>query len=109
MSPQERPPVEHVVFVSEPLHVYSCGAVFSNHEVQERCMSVQSVASGFVAAVLMFCSTLAMAQMAIPYGLSVSVDDAKKAAAPAMAEAKKNNWLMAVAVVDTSGNLVYYE
>jgi uncharacterized protein GlcG (DUF336 family) len=62
-----------------------------------------------VTVVLLACSTLAMAQMAIPYGLSVSVEDAKKAAAPAVAEARKNNWLMAVAVVDTSGTLVYYE
>ena len=72
-------------------------------------MSLQSIVNTVVAAALLACSTLAMAQMAIPYGLSVSVEDAKKAAAPAMAEARKNNWLMAVAIVDTSGNLVYYE
>jgi glc operon protein GlcG len=51
----------------------------------------------------------AFAQMPNPYGLSISVDDAKKAAAPALAEAKKNNWTVAVAIVDPSGNLVYYE
>jgi glc operon protein GlcG len=72
-------------------------------------MSLQSMVNTVVAVALLACSTLAMAQMAIPYGLSVSVEDAKKAAAPAMAEARKNNWLMAVAIVDTSGNLVYYE
>jgi len=44
-----------------------------------------------------------------PYGLAVSVENAKKAAAAALAEARKNNWDMAVAVVDTGGNLVYYE
>jgi uncharacterized protein GlcG (DUF336 family) len=44
-----------------------------------------------------------------PYGPSISVEDAKKAAAPALAEAKKNNWTVAVAIVDPSGNLVYYE
>jgi len=44
-----------------------------------------------------------------PYGLSVSVENAKKAAAGALAEARKNNWDMAVAIVDPSGNLVYYE
>jgi len=44
-----------------------------------------------------------------PYGLPVSLDNAKKAAAPALAEARKNNWQMAVAIVDTGGNLVYYE
>jgi uncharacterized protein GlcG (DUF336 family) len=44
-----------------------------------------------------------------PYGLSITVDDAKKAAAPALAEAAKNNWKVAVAIVDPAGTLVYYE
>jgi len=44
-----------------------------------------------------------------PIGPSVSVEAAKKAAAAALAEARKNNWLMAVAVVDAHGTLVYYE
>jgi uncharacterized protein GlcG (DUF336 family) len=44
-----------------------------------------------------------------PYGLPVSLDNAKKTAATAQAEARKNNWQMAVAIVDTGGNLVYYE
>ena len=44
-----------------------------------------------------------------PYGTSVGLEDAKKAAAPAIAEARRNNWLMAVAVVDPAGNLVYFE
>jgi uncharacterized protein GlcG (DUF336 family) len=43
------------------------------------------------------------------YGLSVNLDTAKKVAASAIAEARKNNWTMAVAVVDTGGNLVYFE
>jgi glc operon protein GlcG len=51
----------------------------------------------------------APAQMPNPYGAPVSVENAKKAAAPALAEAAKNNWNMAVAIVDPSGNLVYYE
>jgi glc operon protein GlcG len=51
----------------------------------------------------------ALAQMPNPYGVSIPVEDAKKAAALALAEAKKNNWMVAVAVVDPSGNLVYYE
>jgi len=53
--------------------------------------------------------TGAFAQMPNPYGQSISVEDAKKAAALVVAEAKKNNWTMAVAIVDPSGNLVYYE
>lgn len=49
------------------------------------------------------------AQMPSPYGAPISLENAKKAAAPAIAEAEKNHWNMAVAVVDPSGNLVYYE
>ncbi len=51
----------------------------------------------------------AFAQMPNPYGLPISLENAKKAAAPAQAEAAKNNWNMAVAIVDPAGNLVYYE
>jgi len=44
-----------------------------------------------------------------PIGPPVNVETAKKAAGAALAEARKNNWLMAVAVVDPHGTLVYYE
>lgn len=44
-----------------------------------------------------------------PYGVSITADAAKKLAAAAIAEARKNNWAMAVAVVDTAGYLVYFE
>jgi glc operon protein GlcG len=43
------------------------------------------------------------------YGLSINLDTAKKIAASAITEARKNNWTMAVAIVDTGGNLVYFE
>jgi uncharacterized protein GlcG (DUF336 family) len=48
-------------------------------------------------------------QMPNPYGLPVTIEDAKKAAAAAVAEARKNNFRMAVAVADTGGELVYFE
>jgi len=51
----------------------------------------------------------AVAQMPAPYGMPINLENAKKAAAPALAEAAKNNWNMAVAIVDPGGNLVYYE
>ncbi len=44
-----------------------------------------------------------------PYGAPVTLEDARKAAAAALAEARKNNWLMAVAIVDPAGQLVYFE
>ena len=43
------------------------------------------------------------------YGPSVTLDQAKKAAAAALDEARANNWIMAAAVVDTAGLLVYFE
>jgi glc operon protein GlcG len=48
-------------------------------------------------------------QLPNPYGLSVTLDAAKKIALPALAEARKNSWTMAVAIVDGSGDLVYFE
>jgi len=72
-------------------------------------MSAETVWDCFVGLLLTVCATVALAQMAIPYGLSISLENAKKVAAPALAEARKNNWLMAVAVVDPAGNLVYFE
>jgi glc operon protein GlcG len=43
-----------------------------------------------------------------PYGMSISLDSAQKAAAAAIAAARKNGWLMAVAITDPSGELVYF-
>ena len=43
------------------------------------------------------------------YGAPVGVEAARKAAAAAFAEARKNGWKVAVAVVEPSGILVYYE
>ena len=43
------------------------------------------------------------------YGPSIVADQAKTVAAAAVAEAKKNQWTMAIAIVDTAGDLVYFE
>src|SRR5438034_5327781 len=43
------------------------------------------------------------------YGAPIGIEDAKKAAAPAVAHARKNEWAMAVAIVDAAGHLVYFE
>ena len=47
--------------------------------------------------------------MAQTYGTAIPLETARRVAAGAVAEAKKNNWLMAVAIVDTAGDLVYFE
>lgn len=43
------------------------------------------------------------------YGTPVTTEQAKTAAAAAVAEAKKNGWKMAIAVVEPTGDLVYFE
>jgi uncharacterized protein GlcG (DUF336 family) len=43
------------------------------------------------------------------YGLPITIEHAKRVAVPALAEARRNNWAMAVAIVDTAGDLVYFE
>src|SRR5262245_31458872 len=51
----------------------------------------------------------AMAQQPpIPYGAPISADAAKKAMVAAEAEAKKNNWSVAIAIVDTTGSLAMF-
>src|ERR1700680_569378 len=73
-------------------------------------MSQKAVLRFLVAVLFALCVLApAIAQMPNPYGLPVSLENARKAAAPALAEAAKNNWTVAVAIVDTGGNLVYYE
>jgi len=44
-----------------------------------------------------------------PYGEAINSETAKKAAAAAVAESRKNNWAMCVAVAAPSGDLVYFE
>jgi len=44
-----------------------------------------------------------------PYGAPISLDKAQAAIAAAVTEAKKRNWQMNVAVVDSGGNLVAFQ
>src|SRR5262250_1656361 len=55
------------------------------------------------------CAAPAFAQLPNPYGASITLDQAKKIAALSVAEAAKNNWKMAIAIVDVAGDLVYFE
>ena len=43
-----------------------------------------------------------------PYGAPITLEQAKKAAEAAEAEAKKNNMNMAIAIVEPNGELVYF-
>jgi glc operon protein GlcG len=43
-----------------------------------------------------------------PYGESINLEQSMKIVDAAMAEAKKNNWFMAITVVGPAGDLVYF-
>ncbi len=45
----------------------------------------------------------------MPYGLPISLEQAQAAIQAAVAEAKKRNWKMNVAVADSGGNLVAFQ
>ena len=45
----------------------------------------------------------------IPYGQSIGLEKAKQVMAAAEAEAKRRNWKMNIAVVDTNGEIVMFE
>lgn len=45
----------------------------------------------------------------IPYGLPITIENAKLAAAAAVIEARSHKWAMAIAIVDPAGMLVYFE
>ena len=57
----------------------------------------------------MLAAATASAQMPNPYGASVTLETARKIAATAMVEANKSGFKMAIAVVDTAGDPVYFE
>jgi uncharacterized protein GlcG (DUF336 family) len=59
-------------------------------------------------AALAFASAL-HAQQPVLYGSPIPLEKARTVAAAAYAEAQKNGWLMAVTVVDPSGELVFFE
>ncbi|HEV8307607.1 MAG TPA: heme-binding protein [Methylomirabilota bacterium] len=51
-------------------------------------------------------SSEAQAPPLTPYGTPITLEQAKAAMAAAEAEAKKNNWPVAIAIVDSGGHLV---
>ena len=62
------------------------------------------------ASVAWLLSPLAVSAQTPPaYGPPINLESAKKAIAAAESEAKKNGWPMAIAVVDTAGQLLAFE
>ena len=63
----------------------------------------------FIGAILILAIALPLLGQSEQYGTPVNAETAKRAAAAAIAEAKKNNFTMAIAIVDPNGTLVYFE
>ena len=72
-------------------------------------MTNRSIASLIAAAALCAFASAVQAQTVPQYGVNVTHDQARKAMAAAVADARKQNLPMAIAVVDTAGQLVAFE
>ncbi len=64
---------------------------------------------GFAAVVTLFITSPLFGQIPNPYGAAIDISSARKIAAAAAAEAQKNSWNMAIAIVDAAGELVLFE
>jgi glc operon protein GlcG len=69
---------------------------------------METICKALVAVLFAWASFGATAQV-LQYGVSINLEQAKKAIAAAQVEARKNNWPVAIAIVDNSGLLVAYE
>lgn len=61
------------------------------------------------AAMVAILAAVSFGAAAQAYGPSISIDNAKKVAAAAVAEARKMNLPVSIAITDTAGLLVYFE
>src|SRR6058998_3171127 len=81
---------------------------------RRRPMKMEKLMSPLVGTMLVFAAASAAAQTPAPaapsppppYGLPITLEQAKKVMVGAEAEAKKNNWNVVIAVLDSGGNIV---
>jgi glc operon protein GlcG len=69
-------------------------------------MRMATLLSLLVAITMLVVAAAASAQAPPAYGPAITLEQAKKAMAGAEAEAKKNNWPVVIAILDSGGNLV---
>ena len=69
-------------------------------------MKTARLLSLVVGTALLFVAASAGAQAPPPYGMPITLDQAKKAMAGAEAEAKKNNWPVVIVILDSGGHPV---
>ena len=62
-----------------------------------------------MAAVLALGAGTAAAQAPAPYGTPITLEQAKRVGAAAEAEARRNTWNVAIAVVEPSGQLIWFQ
>lgn len=72
-------------------------------------MSYKKILAGLFAAAAVIASASSCAQAPAPYGAPIGLDQAKKAMAAAEAEARRNDWNMVIAIVDSGGHLMLLE
>lgn len=65
---------------------------------------MKRLTSLFIAAVVI--GVIGWAEAQQPYGPSITLEQAKKVMAGAEAEAKRNNWPVVIAILDSGGNIV---
>jgi uncharacterized protein GlcG (DUF336 family) len=71
-------------------------------------MNARMIASLALGTALALLTSLAQAQVP-QYGANINIDQARKAVAAAVADARRQNLPMAIAVVDTGGHLMAFE
>lgn len=69
-------------------------------------MRIQRLRCAVFVMVVLFTAASAAAQAPPMYGAPITLEQAKKVMAGAEAEAKKNNWLVVITILDSGGNLV---
>lgn len=69
-------------------------------------MKIRQLGAALFSLLLLFGGTVAQAQTPPPYGMPIGLEQAKKVMAAAEAEAKKNNWNVVIAIVDSGGHMV---
>ena len=69
-------------------------------------MKIARLVSLILGIALAFATTVASAQAPPAYGPAITLEQAKKVMAGAEAEARKNNWPVVIAILDSGGHLV---
>lgn len=111
MAWRENAPAPRLDGVFDPRALSSFAKQIDSRRVEKTLQTKEDIMKNFcksiLAVTLASASLLATAQVP-QYGTTINLEMAKKVVAAAEIEAKKNNWPVAIAVVDNAGMLVAY-